>query len=168
MTSIAEVDLGTPRARGIGSEVRIVRISKEEDIPARCASALGKLVAGTGAVPRNEVAVLAAGGVPIDDLVVTLSSAGVRAEALSKRALSGRRRDCVLVASAADFKGLERPVVLVAGLGDPEDEAGFKRSAYAAFSRANHTLHVICTDKQADLLARLQVERHQGREEEQE
>ncbi|MFY0690757.1 MAG: NERD domain-containing protein [Paracoccaceae bacterium] len=159
MTSIAEVDLGTPRALGIGSEVKVVRVNAAADIPPRCASIVAKIVSGNQPVQRSDVAVLLAGDGDIAAVVKELESAGVRAEPLSKRALSGRRRDCVLVSTAEEFKGLERPVICVAGLGDPRDGLSFKRGAYLAFSRANHTLQIVCTEQQASLLSELQIER---------
>ncbi|GGE57433.1 nuclease-related domain-containing DEAD/DEAH box helicase [Actibacterium pelagium] len=159
MTSIAEVDLGTPRSLGVGSEVKVSRVGSAADIPSRCAAIVAKIVSGNQPVQRSDVAVLLAGDVAVQDTVEELRSAGVRTEPLSSRALSGRKRDCVLVSTAEEFKGLERKVIFVAGLGDCKEEISFKRSAYAAFSRANHTLQIICTEEQANLLSKLQVER---------
>lgn len=158
LLAVASVDLGNPRARGVGSEVRIQKVGTDEEVSKMVSSIVGKWLAGPNPVARREVVVL----VPQEDrtsiLVEALESAGIRAEPLSRRALSGRSRDCVLVSNFDNFKGLERPVVCVAGLGNPDDLTDFQRSAYMSFSRANHTLSVVCLPAQAELLTKLEIE----------
>lgn len=158
LVSISECDLGTPRSRGIGSEVKFLHVDNELEIPARAATVVARLVSGDTAVSRSDIGILSPSGTTIAPLVAALRAANVRAEELSGRALSGKRRDCVLVASAADFKGLERPIIVVAGLGEYQDDCTLRRSTYAAFSRANHTLLVVCTAEQTQALARLERE----------
>nr|WP_254443214.1 NERD domain-containing protein [Ruegeria arenilitoris] len=159
LVAVAEVDIGTPRSRGLGSQVKVKRVRCVDEIPGQAAKVVGKWVAGPDSVPRSDVVVLTPRVEQVDGLVAALKAAGVRAETLSRRALSGKKRDCVLVSTISEFKGLERPVVCVAGIGEPSDVQGFQRSAYAGFSRANHTLSVVCTYEEADLLTKLEIER---------
>ncbi len=78
----------------------------------------------------------------IDKALELLEAKNVRSEALSKRALGGKPRDCVLVSTIEDFKGLERPLVCVAGLWH---EHGLASSVYKAISRANHAVTLVAT-----------------------
>lgn len=158
LVSISDCDLGTPRSRGVGSEVKFLNVDSHLEIPARTAKTVARLVSGEAAVSRSDIGILSSNGTMTSALLGELKAANVRAEKLSERALSGQRRDCALVASAQDFKGLERPVIVVAGLGEFKDERMLKQATYAAFSRANHTLLVVCTGEQAKALARLEHE----------
>jgi hypothetical protein len=108
-------------------------------------------------VRRSDIAVLVSGHQHIKALVGALKSQGVRAEALSGRALSGKARDCVVVAAFDDFKGLERPVICVAGIGSEVEIDEFRKNAYLSFSRANHTLAVVLTGGEAKLLSELEL-----------
>lgn len=159
LVAVAEVDIGTPRSKGLGSEVAVRRVRCLDEIPAQAAKVVGKWVDGQDGVPRSDVVVLAPRNEQVEILVAALKAVGIRAETLSRRALSGKKRDCVLVSTISDFKGLERKVVCVAGIGEPDDVQGFQRSAYAGFSRANHTLSIVCTYEEADLLTKLEIER---------
>lgn len=110
-------------------------------------------------VDRSSIAVLCPSEVGCDVVLSILNSKGVRAERLSKRMLSGKRRNCVVIATIDEFKGLERPVVCVAGLAAPEDTKLFSLRAYLAFSRANHTLTFVCEEREAQTIIELEKAR---------
>ncbi len=157
---VAPVDVGKPRSRGLGSEVKIHKVQNVGEIPARVRNVVSSWVSSSANnVDRSDVAVLCPDEECCGVIVETLKSAGIRAERLSKRALGGRRRKCVLVATIDDFKGLEKPVICVAGLDALGDEERFSLMAYAAFSRANHTLAFVCLEEEAQTMIELEKRR---------
>jgi Holliday junction resolvase-like predicted endonuclease len=157
LRAVTAADLGVPRSIGVGSDVRMHRVNSVDETPATVAGVVAKLVSEPSAVRRSDIAVLVSGHQHIKALVGALKSQGVRAEALSGRALSGKARDCVVVAAFDDFKGLERPVICVAGIGSEVEIDEFRKNAYLSFSRANHTLAVVLTGGEAKLLSELEL-----------
>jgi hypothetical protein len=156
---VAPVDMGSPRARGVGSDVRLEAAENEAAVLPRLAKLVAQYVSGDQPVRRQDVAVLLGDEGLVDDAIAALAAAGVRAEAMGGRALPGKPRDCVLVARVEDFKGLERPVVVVAGLGKALASGGFSVLAYTAYSRANHTLAIIATPEEVDAIGRSKLAR---------
>lgn len=139
---LAGADVGKPSSRADSGIVDLQIVDVESEILPRAAAAVRKWLNDDELLPRNSIAMLVPSGNDIEKAVALLSAKNVRSEALSKRALGGKPRDCVLVAAIEDFKGLERPLVCVAGLGQ---EQGFASSAYKAISRANHALTLVAT-----------------------
>jgi hypothetical protein len=155
ITDVCGADMGSPRPIGVGSDVSIEQVNDTKEIISRVRNLLTGWMVGEAAVPRNDIVVLCGSPAEATDLSRQLTDGGVRAEALSERALGGRARDCVLVASTEDFKGLERPVVCIAGIPSELDDDDLRSHIYKGFSRANHTLTVVCTKTQAAKLASL-------------
>ncbi len=157
---VAPVDVGKPRSRGLGSEVKVHRVQNVEDISVRVRNVVSSWVSSPEKnVDRSDVAVLCPDEARCDEILDALKPSRIRAERLSKRALGGRRRNCVLVATIDEFKGLEKPVICVAGLGALDNEERFSLMAYAAFSRANHTLAFVCLDQEAHTMIKLEKRR---------
>jgi hypothetical protein len=146
---LAGADVGKPSSKPDSGIVDLQLVDTENEILPRAAAAVGKWLNDDDQLPRNSIAMLVPRSDEIDKAIKLLAAKKVRAEALSERALGGNPRDCVLVATIEDFKGLERPLVCVAGLGQ---EDGFASSAYKAISRANHVLTLVATrDSVAEL-----------------
>ena len=139
---LAGADVGKPTSKPDSGIVDLQLVETENEILPRAIAAVRKWLSDDDQLPRNSIALLVPSSVEIDKAVDLLDSKNVRSEALSKRALGGKPRDCVLVATIEDFKGLERPLVCVAGLGQ---EHGFASSAYKGISRANHGLALVAT-----------------------
>ena len=158
---IAPVDMGSPRARGVGSDVRVLSAASQEDVMPMLARSVAKLVSGDAAARRQDVVVLLGDPAGVDKAVEALVAANVRAEPISARLFGGKPRDSVVVARIEDFKGLERPVVVVAGLCDAGDPTTLGMMAYTAYSRANHTLTVVSTEQEAGLFERLRQARNE-------
>jgi hypothetical protein len=157
---VAPVDVGKPRSRGLGSEVKVHKVQNVEDISVRVRNVVSNWVSSPEKnVDRSDVAVLCPDEARCDEILDALKPSRIRAERLSKRALGGRRRNCVLVATIDDFKGLEKPVICVAGLGALDNEERFSLMAYAAFSRANHTLAFVCLEQEAHTMIELEKRR---------
>lgn len=156
--AIAPVDVGKPRTRGVGSEVKVHKVPSEEDIPQRVGTVLKDWVSDKNEVKRSDIAVLC----PVEDgcakILDNLNSRGIRSERLSRRMLSGNRRNSVVVATVDEFKGLERQVVCVAGLNAGDDKDLFRLRAYLSFSRANYTLAFVCLPEEASTMVLLEKE----------
>ncbi|QIK95566.1 AAA family ATPase [Sphingomonas sp. HDW15A] len=138
---LAGADVGKPSSRPDSGTVDLQLVENENEILPRAALAVRKWLSDNDELQRNSIALLVSNRTDAEKAVELLSAKSVRAETLSKRALGGSPRDCVLVATVEDFKGLERPLVCVAGLGARE----FASSAYKAISRANHALVLVAT-----------------------
>lgn len=150
---LAGADVGKPSSKPDSGIVDLQLVDSESEIFPRAAAAVHKWLSDDDQLPRNTIAVLVPCSDEIDKIVELLSAKNVRSEALSNRALGGKLRDCVLVATIEDFKGLERPLICVAGLGQ---EHGFASSAYKAISRANHALTLVATrDSVAELTGKV-------------
>jgi hypothetical protein len=139
---LAGADVGKPNSKADTGIVDLQVVDLESEVLPRAVAAVRKWLKDDDEMPRNSIALLVPSKKDIEKAVELLSARNVRSEALSERALGGRPRDCVLVATIEDFKGLERPLVCVAGLGQ---EHGFASSAYKAISRANHALVLVAT-----------------------
>ena len=144
---IAKADVGEPRSRGLGSKVRYKVARDQQAIPQ---TVLDQITDWTSAksVPRTDIAVLVPDNDLRDMVVDKLNDGDIRAEVLSAKALSTKRRDCVIVSRVEDFKGLEKPVVCIGGLPPDSSHELLRRTAYGGFSRANHTLTVIATERE--------------------
>lgn len=139
---LAGADVGKPSSKPDSGIVDLQLVDAENEILPRAVAAVRKWLSDDVQLPRNSIAFLVPSSAEISKAVDLLNSKNVRSEALSMRALSGKPRDCVLVATIEDFKGLERPLVCIAGLGQ---EHGFASSAYKGISRANHGLTMVAT-----------------------
>lgn len=139
---LAGADVGKPSSKPDGGIFDLHLVDREDEILPRAVAAVRKWLADDDELPRNAIAMLVPSANEIDEAVALLSAKKIRSEALSSRALGAKPRDCVLVAAVEDFKGLERPLVCVVGLGN---EHGFASSAYKAISRANHVLALVAT-----------------------
>ncbi|MBX9463215.1 MAG: NERD domain-containing protein/DEAD/DEAH box helicase [Aquamicrobium sp.] len=137
---LAGADVGKPSSKPDSGTVDIQLVDVESEVLPRAAAVVRKWLSDDTQLPRNSIAMLVPNESDVSRAVELLSTRNVRSEALSKRALGGKPRDCVLVATIEDFKGLERPLICVAGLGQ---EHGFASSAYKAISRANHALALV-------------------------
>ncbi|MBV0893155.1 AAA family ATPase [Paracoccus sp. Z118] len=150
---LAGADVGRPSSKPDSGIVDLQLVDAESEILPRAAAAVRKWLSDDDQLPRNSIAMLVPSSDEIDKAVEFLSAKHVRSEALSKRALGGKPRDCVLVATIEDFKGLERPLVCVAGL---RQEHGLASSAYKAISRANHAVTLVATrDSVAELTGKV-------------
>jgi hypothetical protein len=150
--NLAGADVGKPSSKADSGVVDLQLVQMESEVLPRAASAVRKWLSDDNQLPRNSIAMLVPSKRDIETAIELLSANNVRSEALSQRALGGKPRDCVLIATIEDFKGLERPLVCVAGLGG---EHGFASSAYKAISRANHVLALVTTrGSVAELTAR--------------
>ncbi|WP_170610718.1 nuclease-related domain-containing DEAD/DEAH box helicase [Ruegeria arenilitoris] len=154
--AIAPVDVGKPRTRGVGSEVKVHKVQAEEDIPQRVGTILTGWISDKNEVNRSDIAVLCPDESRCESILKNLNSRGIRAERLSKRMLAGNRRNCVVVATIDEFKGLERQVVCVAGLAADQDKRLFSLRAYLSFSRANYTLAFVCLPGEASTMVELE------------
>ncbi|WP_226637809.1 nuclease-related domain-containing DEAD/DEAH box helicase [Novosphingobium profundi] len=139
---LAGADVGKPSSKPDSGIVDLQLVEAESEILPRAVAAVRKWLSDDDKLPRNSIAFLVPSSAEIPKAVDLLNSKNVRSEVLSKRALGGKPRDCVLVAAIEDFKGLERPLVCVAGLGQ---EHGFASCAYKGISRANHGLTLVAT-----------------------
>lgn len=141
---LAGADVGKPSSKPDSGIVDLQLVEMESEVLPRAASVVRKWLHDDDRLPRSSIAMLVPRENDIEKAVELLSARNVRSEALSHRALGGKPRDCVLVATIEDFKGLERPLVCVAGL---SQEHGFASSAYKAISRANHALALVATSR---------------------
>lgn len=149
---LAGAHVGKPSSKPDGGIVDLQLVDAEDEVLPRAVAAVRKWLADDDQLPRNSIAMLVPTSKEVDTALALLSAKKIRSEALSNRALGGNPRDCVLVAAVEDFKGLERPLICVAGLGN---EHGFASSAYKAISRANHVLTLVATrDAVAELTAK--------------
>ena len=140
--TLAGADVGKPSSKADSGIVDLQLVDVESEVLPRAAAAVRKWLSDDDQLLRNSIAMLVPSKSHIEKAVELLNTKNVRSEALSKRALGGKPRDCVLVATIEDFKGLERPLICVAGL---SQEHGFASSAYKAISRANHALVLVAT-----------------------
>jgi hypothetical protein len=143
--------VGEPRGDPQGGRVTLEHADSVEELRHAVTKTLKGWLTGEGAAERSEAVVLLDETQDPEALAREISSRGIRAEALSERALGKSPRDCVLVARIEDFKGLERPLACVAGLGDVG--ASLAANAYKALSRANHQLVVVAPTATLQALA---------------
>lgn len=140
IASFAGADVGKAKGAPGAGKVTITEARDGPSARAVIVSALKRWLGGEGAASRSEIVIL------VDDtndpvsFAKEISKSGFRAEAMSERALEKSTRDCILVAGIEDFKGLERPLVCVVGLGT--DPRKFTSNAYKTISRANFELVV--------------------------
>lgn len=139
---VSGADVGKPSSHPEAGLVTMIDVDTEAEVTPRAVAMVQAWLQQDDALARNNIAVLVPDKAAVDDVVDALSAGGIRAEALSKRALGGKPRDCVLVSGIEDFKGLERFLVCVAGLGEGGELASL---AYKAVSRASHGLCLIAT-----------------------
>lgn len=151
----AGADIGSPAPMGQGSDVTFHECASDGVEPA-IVSILRSWVSGQGAAKRSDVAVLVPHHKSVGPIVSALVTAGIRAEPLVAR-LGGKVRDAVVVAQIEDFKGLERPLICVAGLGENSTAESIRGLVYRSFSRANHTLALVYTAIEAEELAKVAV-----------
>ena len=126
---IAKADVGKPRAKGVGSKVKYTVAANRGAISQAIVEQVVRWTSSKLGVRRSDIAVLMPDDGACAVVVDELNSAGIRAELLSAKALSGNRRDCVIVSSVADFKGLEKPVVCVGGLSPNANDETMRRTA---------------------------------------
>ncbi|GLO76498.1 hypothetical protein MACH18_35780 [Phaeobacter italicus] len=139
---LADADVGKPSSKPDSGIVDIQLVNATREILPLAAAAVRKWLNDDDQLQRNSIVMLLPDSDELDKAADLLNAKNVRAEVLSRRALKGKPRDCVLVATIEDFKGLERPLVCVAGLGQDHE---FASSAYKAISRANHALTLVAT-----------------------
>ncbi len=145
-------DIGEPKGKpDKGSVVTLTAESAVEE-EAKVFATLKSWLSGEGAASRSDVVVLIDNGEDPSETANLLTSRGYRAEPLSERAMGPAKRNCVLVARIEDFKGLERPLVCIAGLRGGAEE--LISCAYKAMSRANHHLAIVTTTECASALAK--------------
>lgn len=157
ITRYAGADVGLPPAIGQGSDVIFRDCGDTAGIIPGVVAVVRSWVAGQNGARRSDVAVL----VPLEENVASiidaLSKAGIRSERLIARS-NGKVRDAVVVAQIEEFKGLERPLVCVAGLVSTDASAeAIKAIVYRSFSRANHTLALCCSSFESEGLAKVAV-----------
>lgn len=153
----AGADVGLPPAIGQGSDVVFRDCGDPAGIIPGVVSVVRSWVAGQNGARRSDVAVL----VPLEENIAAtinaLGGAGIRSERLVARP-RGKVRDAVVVAQIEEFKGLERPLVCVAGLASTDASAdAIKAMVYRSFSRANHTLALCCSSFESEGLAKVAV-----------
>lgn len=135
-------DVGKSSSKTDSGIVDLHLVDAASEVLPRAVAAVRRWLSDDDQLLRSSIAMLVPSKEDIEKAVKLLSAKNVRSEALSLRALSAKPRDCVLVATIEDFKGLERPLVCVAGLGQ---ESGYASNAYKAISRANHVLAIVAT-----------------------
>lgn len=133
-------------------------MASADDVAPRISKIVAGLISGDRPAKRKDIAVIVGATSNVEPLVEALLSSRVRAEPLSNRAVSGRPRDCVIVATAEDFKGLERPIIVAGNLGVSADPSFMRSAVYTAFSRANHTLFVVGTHDDGEIIDKLKRE----------
>ena len=98
--------------------------------------------------------------VPLEDLVLLTPSGDGKSRLRSRAEIAGYRLssavepDTLLATSVHAFKGLERPVVILAELGDKHED-DLRRYLYVGASRARNHLIVLATERVARDLRRL-------------
>lgn len=121
-----------------GVEVRWIRTGPQEALGKRVADYVGRLT-GIERVPEGDIAVLVATENAVDDLAPGKRLGGVRTARCDEQA--GR---LMVVDSIRRFKGLERPVVVIAATPDTVINTELP---YVALSRARTHLTVIGAEK---------------------
>jgi hypothetical protein len=139
---VSGADVGKPSSNPDAGLCEMIGVDTEADVIPRAVAAVRTWLGGDDKPGRHHIAVLVPATDGIGSMVDALEGSGIRAEALSKRALGGKTRGCVLVSGIEDFKGLERSLVCVAGLGEGDQLAS---KAYKAVSRASHGLSLVAT-----------------------
>jgi hypothetical protein len=140
----AQADIGIPRPIGQGGDVVFL---ESESIGERVEQAANQVRQWVREheVAASEIAILTPFESDVAVLVSAVQDRGIRAEKLSERTCRQGARKAAVVATIEQFKGLERPVVFVAGLCPDEDMEELQGVVYRGFTRANHTLVVSCT-----------------------
>ncbi|GAA3895339.1 hypothetical protein GCM10022276_13020 [Sphingomonas limnosediminicola] len=150
ISTFSGADAGHPRGEPSMGRVVIERADSPQELETAIVRTLRGWLSGEGAAARSDVVVLVDEQSSPEEVAQLIAGKGFRAEPLTERALAGDR-DCVLVARIEDFKGLERPLVCIAGLDG--NAASISSRAYKAISRANHELVLIAPTQAAEALA---------------
>lgn len=134
-------DVGHAKGAPDRGQVKLEEADDAKEMDARVLKTLKGWLSGEDPPAKSAIAVLVDDDADPEKMARMISSSGIRTEVLSERALGPSKRSCVLVARIEDFKGLERPLVCVAGI--EGDATAVAAKAYRAMSRANHELVLI-------------------------
>jgi hypothetical protein len=152
----AGATLGVPAAIGQGAAARFQELKDGESYSMVVASIIASWTTGDAPVSRADVAVLVHSTDQKQSMIEGLKTRKIRAENL--RPAGSQNRDSVVVGTVEEFKGLERPLVCVVGLGEDDELAALGGRLYRAFSRANHTLAVVLTKEEVSRLENLEAD----------
>ncbi|WP_433975395.1 NERD domain-containing protein [Tunturiibacter lichenicola] len=148
--------LGAPAALGQGAAARFQELKDGETYPSAVASIVASWTTGDLPVPRSHVAILVHSQDQKQVILDEMKARKIRSESL--RPAGSQNRDSVVVGTVEEFKGLERPLICVVGLGDAAELAVLGGRLYRAFSRANHTLAVVLTREETSGLKKLEAD----------
>jgi len=133
-------DIGRTELSGHGGQPKLHRLGYPEEEPREASEAISKLI-GSGVEPQEIGIILSSSAGPltvskldpeIRNLCVRLDTATVKSD------LRGR----IVVGTSADFKGLERPIIVALGF-HGADYCGSKlNELYVALTRANYAFHL--------------------------
>ncbi len=91
----------------------------------------------------NEICVLTSDNSSAENLKKAMHSKGFRSEIINPASLRNDI-DCLLISTVENFKGLEKPIICVFDVDKNLDTTDLKKFFYNSFSRANHTVFLIC------------------------
>lgn len=133
-------DIGRTELSGHGGQPKLHRLGYPEEEPREASEVISKLI-GSGVEPQEIGIILSSSADPLTvskldrevrSLCVKLDTSTVKSD------LRGR----MVIGSSADFKGLERPIIVALGF-HGADYCGSKlNELYVALTRANYAFHV--------------------------
>jgi hypothetical protein len=137
-----EADIGRAEWTGHGEPPTVTICDDEADLAKKVARSIEKLLVGD--IPLEQIGLILAADVPpswLDRLPKEIRTRCVPIDPTTVRAqMSGR----LVWGTAKQFKGLERPVILVAGFRGVTYLAEKTPEFYVATTRANYSLHLFC------------------------
>ena len=144
-------DIGSASGTGIGREPRVIPVSSASDLAGRLSELLEELFE-EGANPEH-IGIVYPSGFEFDRNTLADRKFRTRLCPLDVVTVQASLRGKILHGTSADFKGLERPIIICLGFDDPdmfEDPVDL----YVSTTRGNYGLYVLASESFASHLIR--------------
>ena len=149
-----QIDMEDADIRGSGGTFNFREANSEGEEKEKILQEMGDWLRSSSNVTRDNICILTSSNTNVLRLVEFLNENGLRAEPLSEDSV-GSVRDAITVSTIENFKGLERSIVCIVGLGNIHNQSDLRRYIYQGLSRAIHTITIISSKQEKDALTGL-------------
>ena len=148
---LSGVALEEPQTTGKGGSVSIRKYDENSDPYQELTNVLKKLFQDEKDVPYSEVVILTPEEQKVEEICSFLKKLTVPVNPLMPDVIK-KNPDAIKVSSVESFKGLESAIVVILGLASEIDTPKIPSIIYRSFSRAKHSIFLICSAREAKVL----------------
>ena len=140
--------------RGLGGTVKIIPVGSRIEEDQKLLVELDGWLKNSSKISRNDICLLTYDESNVSRLVSFLNTEHLKAERLSEKTVSSTR-NAITVSTVENFKGLEKSIICILGLGNTTSLEATRKYIYQGFSRAKHTITMICSQEDQTQLINL-------------